>query len=287
MKYSPVNPPIDPVDYLAIGHISQDITAEGLKIGGTVSFAGLTALAFGLRVGVVTAIPETMDVSALGDLHLHVISTEKASTFENIQKPQGRVQVLHHQARPIQMDDIPEVWRNTPIVHLGPICQELEPALVKDFPQSFIGVTPQGWMRTWDEEGRVIYGSWRERDLILEKSTAVVLSIEDVHHDESRIEDLIPQSRILVVTEGAAGVRVYWNGDVRHFNAPEVEFVDSTGAGDIFAAVFFIRLHQTKDPWEAAHIATKIASASITRKRLDGIPTPDEIQSTLTEIIAD
>jgi len=276
-----------PIDYLAIGHITRDITPEGLLLGGTVSFAGLTALAFGLRVGIVTAIPEELDVSPLNRIDIQKVQSGNASTFENIQTPHGRVQVIHIKADDINFEDIPPAWRTTPIIHLGPVCRELDPRIIQEFPHSFVGVTPQGWLRTWDIDGHVHLGDWTDADLILEHASAVILSIEDVHHDENRIEELVPKSRILVVTEGAAGARVYWNGDARHFNAPDVKLVEPTGAGDIFAAAFFIRLAHTRDPWEAAHCAVRVASTSVTRVRLAGVPTPEEIQSVLTEIILD
>jgi hypothetical protein len=276
-----------PIDYLAIGHITRDITPEGLLLGGTVSFAGLTALAFGLRVGIVTAIPYDLDVSPLNRIEIQKVQSRNTSTFENIQTSDGRVQVIHIKADDIDIKDIPPNWRNAPIIHLGPVCRELDQRIIQEFPHSFIGVTPQGWLRTWDKDGHVRLGDWTDADLILEHASAVILSIEDVHQDENRIEELVPKSRILVVTEGAAGARVYWNGDVRHFNAPVVELVEPTGAGDIFAAAFFIRLAHTRDPWEAARCAVRVASTSVTRVRLVGVPTPEEIQSVLTEIIPD
>jgi sugar/nucleoside kinase (ribokinase family) len=61
--------------------------------------------------------------------------------------------------------------------------------------------------------------------------------------------------------------------------------VDATGAGDVFAAAFFIRLQATRDPWEAARFATSIASRSITRPGLEGIPTRAEIESSLMEVL--
>jgi sugar/nucleoside kinase (ribokinase family) len=287
LKFNNTSLTTSPIDYLAIGHITRDITPEGLLLGGTVSFAGLTALAFGLRVGIVTAIPDDLDVSPLNRIEIKKVQSRNASTFENIQTPHGRVQVIHIKADDIDIEDIPPDWRSAPIIHLGPVCREFDPHIIQEFPRSFIGVTPQGWLRTWDKDGHVRLGDWKEADLILEHASAVILSIEDVHHDENRIEELVPKSRILVVTEGAAGARVYWNGDVRHFNAPDVKLVEPTGAGDIFAAAFFIRLAHTRDPWEAARCAVQVASTSVTRVRLAGVPTSEEIQSVLTEIIPD
>ena len=92
-------------------------------------------------------------------------------------------------------------------------------------------------------------------------------------------------SRILVITEGSAGARVYWNGDVRRFRAPTVTEVEATGAGDVFAAAFFTRQYTTRDPWEAARFANQIAANSVTRSGLDSIPTPEEVQESLLEVL--
>jgi sugar/nucleoside kinase (ribokinase family) len=64
-----------------------------------------------------------------------------------------------------------------------------------------------------------------------------------------------------------------------------VKEVGPTGAGDIYAAAFFFRLYTTRDPWEAARFATSLASFSITRSGLAGIPTQEEIQACLVEVI--
>jgi sugar/nucleoside kinase (ribokinase family) len=108
--------------------------------------------------------------------------------------------------------------------------------------------------------------------------------VEDVDRNEDQIEAMALASRVLVVTEGPAGARLYWNGDLRRFRAPELDEIDATGAGDIFAAAFFTRLHVTRDPWESARFATRLASLSVTRRGLAGVPTAEEIQACLVEV---
>ncbi len=169
---------------------------------------------------------------------------------------------------------IPETWRSTPIVHLGPVAREIDPGVLRAFSNSFIGLTPQGWLRGWDSEGRVHYSDWPESSFVLQQATAAVISVEDVQGDESLIDDIASSVRVLAVTEGIAGARLYWNGDVRRFNAEKVKEVDPTGAGDIFATAFFIRLQATRDPWEAARFATQLASQTIKRVRAGGYSHP-------------
>jgi hypothetical protein len=46
---------LEPINYLIIGHLTRDLTPSGPRIGGTAAYAGLTANALGLRVGIVTS----------------------------------------------------------------------------------------------------------------------------------------------------------------------------------------------------------------------------------------
>ncbi|WP_082390102.1 PfkB family carbohydrate kinase [Ornatilinea apprima] len=274
-----------PVDYVLLGHITQDITPKGMILGGTATYAGLTARALGLRVGVVTAISTSVDLSALHGLSISNLPTKVSTVFENVQTPSGRAQTLHSQAAIIHPQHVPPAWRTAPIIHFGPVAQEIDPQIFDLFPRSFIGLTPQGWLRAWQEDGAVFYQPHPQIQSIYRRSSCVIISIEDVQRDESAIEEIHGLTSVLVVTEANAGCRVYWNGDVRRFRAPVVNEVDATGAGDIFAAAFFFRMATTRDPWIAAEFATKIAARSVTRRLLNSPPTPQEVQESLIEII--
>lgn len=276
--------PFEPVDYLVIGHVARDLTPTGPRLGGTAAYAALTARALGVRVGVVTSCAQDAPLEVLDGIPVHVLPSERTTTFENIYTPGGRIQFLRNWASPIQLSAIPETWRHTPIIHLGPIAQEVPAYLNDGFSPSILGLTPQGWMRRWDSTGRVRASAWEGRDQALGLAGAVVLSVEDVAGDEGKIEEMAASCHLLVITEGAAGARLYWNGDLRHFNAPAMREADATGAGDIFAAAFFVRLHITHDPWEAARFATRLASFSVTRSGLNGVPTPEEVQASLVEV---
>lgn len=274
-----------PVDYLAVGHIAVDITPTGRQLGGTVAYSALTALALGMRVGMVTSTGMDAPLQALEGIQIVNLAAEYSTTFENIKTSNGRRQTLHQRAAPIMLKDIPQAWRNTPIIHLAPIASELEPSLPEDFSNEVLGITPQGWMRSWDENGSVSACPWENRELALRHAGAVVISIEDVGRDLEVVEEMAHQTRVLCLTEGEAGAVLYWNGDRRRFRPTAVEEVDSTGAGDIFATAFFVRLHSTRDPWEAARFATQLAARSVTRRGLMGIPSSREIQECLTEVL--
>ena len=275
---------LGPVDYLVIGHVAHDLTPTGPRLGGTAAYSALTARALGMRVGVVTASGPETSLDALNDVLVVSSPSSQSTTFENIYSKGRRRQVLYHQAVSLSLDNVPDPWKRTSIIHLGPISQEVEAVLPDSFSPSLLGLTPQGWMRTRDESGQVRRVAWESAEQALGQAGAVVVSIEDVGGDEERIEFMAAHTRILAVTEAAAGTRLYWHGDQRRFRAPEMYETDATGAGDIFAAAFFIRLFTTQDPWEAARFATQLSARSVARKGLDGIPTAEEIQECMVEV---
>jgi hypothetical protein len=270
---------IEPVDYLLVGHLTQDITPEGLKLGGTAAYSALTARSLGYKVGVVTSARPDIDLTPLNGIPVHITPSINSTTFENIPTPAGRKQFLYHQANILTSADIPPQWLTSPIIHLGPVAQEISSEIIDSLPRNFIGLTPQGWMRQWDKDGHVSAIPWSDSDKFMKSASAVIISIEDVQGDEDVIAEMIDQVPILVVTEANLGARLYWNGDYRHFSPPDEQEIDATGAGDIFASSFFIRMHETHDPWESARFATLIAAHSISRVGLDSIPTADEVAS--------
>ena len=276
---------MEPVDYLVIGHVAHDLAPEGARLGGTAAYSALTARALGMRVGIVTASGPETSLAPLNGIPVVPIESPKSTTFENIYTEHGRIQYLRAQATRIDLNSVPQPWRRAPIIHLGPIASEVEATLPEGFSPTLLGLTPQGWMRQWNAEGRVSPAEWSNAEIALARANAVVISREDVNGDEELIEHMSHQTRVLAVTEGPAGAVLYWNGDRRRFRAPEVTEVDPTGAGDIFAAAFFIRLLNTHDPWEATRFATLLATCSVTRVGLDGIATPREIEECMMEVL--
>lgn len=274
------------VDYLLIGHVAVDLMPNGKQLGGTVSYAALTAKAMGLRVGIITSVSDDVDLGLLSDIQIVNIPTEHSTIFENVKIENGRKQTLHHQASKIFSEHIPDTWKNSPIVHLAPIAQEVDYDVIKCFDNSFIGVTPQGWMRAWDENGSVKHTAWENSEQVLSQVGGVVLSFEDTNRNLEKVEWMASHTNLLCLTEGKLGCVLYWHGDRRRFRPIEVDEIDATGAGDIFAAAFFTRLHQTKDAWEAARFATNLAAYSVTRNGLMGIPTLEEIEHCKMEVLS-
>lgn len=276
---------LEPIDYLAVGHITIDKTKEGERLGGSVAYAALTAQALGMRVGIVTARAEELPLGPLADLPIINIGAEHSTAFENTYTLEGRRQKILAQASFLEYHLIPEAWRQPRILHLAPVAREVSPRILRYFTECTLGLTPQGWLREWDESGEVRVAHWEEADLLLSGADAAVIAREDVGQDPDQIERMAAACPILVVTEGEAGAKLYAYGEEHQIRAPAVKAVDSTGAGDIFAAAFFIRLHLTGDGLDAARFASQLAARSVQRVGLDSVPNKDEIYDLMAEAL--
>jgi len=270
-------------DFLAIGHITRDLLPDGRwRLGGTVTYAALTAARLGLHVAIVTSAPP--DVLAaldamLPDIPLSVTPSAEATTFENIYSAQGRQQFLHGRAAPLAFSAVPEAWRDAPIVLLGPVAQEIETSIVGGFPGSLVAATPQGWLRQWDADGVVTPSPLAEADMLLPHLRALILSREDIGVSADTVlgewARIVP---LIAVTCSRDGAYVWKNG-VRSglFAGYPAHEVDPTGAGDVFAAAFLCELRRTGDAAVAIDFANQVAACSVEAAGGDGIPTREMV----------
>ncbi len=271
-----------PLDYLAVGHITKDLTPTGPRLGGTVSFAALTASALGLQAGIVTSISEDMHplLEPIADLQLEALPAPFTSTFENIYRADGRLQILSSRAYDLPLPYIQTlVEHSTPrILHVGPLTNEIDLDIASQFPDVFVGITPQGWMRAWDADGIVTHRPMLDDGAAFISANAVVMSIEDIDHNEHLAIDYASQSEVLVVTRGEIGCTVFVQGAPSHVDAIRVEEVEPTGAGDVFAAAFFTHFSEHNDPLAAARFAAIIAGHSVRFAGLGLLNNPKELK---------
>ncbi len=262
------------LDYLVAGHVSRDLVSakvapEGYTTGGTAAFSSQVAQALGCKTAVLTSTAADIDLpSTLPGSVVVNVPAAQSTTFSNIYTPDGRQQIVHDLAAHVTIDHLPDAWRTIPIVHLGPITDRIDHHLVNAFDDSLIGITPQGWMRTWDADGRVSPIVMEVAEVLLPPADAVVIGEEDLV-DTGELERLRQLCRLLVLTRSAQGCTLFQDGRVIDVPAPAVEELNATGAGDIFATAFFIKLHETDgDMIVAAEFANRIAALSVTQPNL-------------------
>jgi sugar/nucleoside kinase (ribokinase family) len=268
------------IDYLAIGHVTEDVWKDGrITPGGTAWFSSLAARRLVDHVSVLTAAAASYDaVRFLPEIEVERIDSPATTQFENIYTPQGRTQYTRPSPVKLTPAHLTGEMKRAKIMHLAPVCDEVSSNFASEANDSvFIGVTPQGWLRRWDETGRVFAKPWDSANEILARADAVVISIDDVAGDWRLALTWAAQARLFVVTQNKKGCILFLNGEPIHVDTVKVDEVDPTGAGDIFAATLFITLQQGIDPVKACTYANCIAAQSVTRQSIAGLPTPEDL----------
>jgi 1D-myo-inositol 3-kinase len=280
-------------DFLTIGHVTRDILQDKtFSLGGTVTFAALTAY----RLGLVAAITTCADAELQAELPvrlpaigLGVRTSTSTTAFINTYHEGFRTQYLRARADQLQLEDVPEAWRQASIVLFGPLDQELSPSLVRLFPRhpgSIFAATPQGWLRRWDEDGRVWPTPWTAAGEILPLLDVLILSHDDLlpfsngnrTDADAMLSQWSMQVPLLVATDGRHGATLFQNGLAERFAAYPSREVDPTGAGDVFAAAFLVYYHRHGDPRKAVDFANCVASLSIEHVGIAGIPTMEMVR---------
>lgn len=268
-----------PPGYLVLGHITHDlITPHTYTHGGTALYAATTAHRLGVRAALLTAtadLPHDMAAS----FYVTRIPTNITSTFENRYVHNTRQQWVHAIAQPLDLTHLPASWYTAPIVHLGPVLHECSLEMVRAFPNALIGVTPQGWMRRWDTALPAVIERvrWYPDEALLRRVDLLVISIEDVGGDEAIVDHYAQVCRCVALTRSAQGLTLYVDGTPHHIPAYPASEVDPTGAGDVFAAAMLVHLHETGDPFAAAHFAAVAAAATVEGPGISHIPARAEL----------
>ena len=115
--------------------------------------------------------------------------------------------------------------------------------------------------------------------LVVNEHEARFLLGDDARETEALVEGLMELGpRSVVVTLGAGGALLAAGGSTRRFDAPEVEVVDTTGAGDAFVGALAARLSEGAALEEAVPYAVLAGAVAVTREGAQGsLPTPEEV----------
>lgn len=270
------------IDYLAIGHVTEDLWKDRQPTaGGTVMYASRCARALLPKVAVLTAAAAGLDEAGIfPGIAVHRVDSPRTTQFWNVYDGSHRTQYTNASPVVLGAEHFNAELRDSAIVHLAPVCNEVAPSILREIPDSaFVGLTPQGWLRRWKDDGRVEQHprNWTDAATFLKRADAVVMSIEDINGDWATARDWANQARLMVVTQSELGCTLYIEGEAIRVPAPQVRQVDPTGAGDVFAATFFIALRRGELPMRATQMANCLAAQSVTRPQLEGLPNADDI----------
>jgi sugar/nucleoside kinase (ribokinase family) len=270
-------------DYVTVGHVTVDVLDGRRQPGGGAFYSALQAARLGLRTLIVTrgVVDELQALLApyRDELELELIAAEQTTTLETRGRGEARTQRLLGWAG--AFDDAIAV--DTGILHLAPIARET--------PRSWrgrvelVGLTPQGLVRWWDAHGDITRVALSAEQLPA-RCDAVVLSAGE-YQSCGELFAGPPPGPVIAVTAGALPTRILQAGHAPLEVAPPAIGApcDDLGAGDVFAAAFFVALHEGLAPAAAAAYGNAAAAVRLAGVGPEAIGDRRAIAAQLTEPI--
>jgi pfkB family carbohydrate kinase len=269
--------PVRSFDYVTVGHVTVDVLSadSSRHPGGGAFYSALQAARLGLRALIVTQ-GSPPEIEALlepyrKELELRIIPAPATTTLDTSGLGDARTQRLLAWAEPITET----VSVDTSILHFAPVAREGTPTWRGH--ADFVGFTPQGLARSWDEGGNgegengEIVPAPLPTDrssldsLLPEGCSAIAISEQERAACAPLLSAATDAGAVLAITAGAGATSVYLpDGAVTRVQAPAVARIrDDLGAGDVFAAAFFISLNEGRSPQQAARYGNAAAAIRI------------------------
>jgi sugar/nucleoside kinase (ribokinase family) len=278
---------------VVVGAAARDVDASdprGWRLGGGVTYGALACARLGLRTGALVGLdPLAMDAHELGLLEAAGVDVRRVPlasgpVFQNVERPEGRVQTCLAVSEPVPTDALPAGWRAARSWLLAPVAGEV-PDGWADLPAD-VAVVLFGWQGVLRRlaAGERVTPLLPTPSRLLARSDIAGVSRHDIPHD-LLLADLLgmlrPGARLLLTAGERGGALLHLDeaGHVRgraYAAIPATSEVDPVGAGDAtLAGVLVGRLAQGPDvAWEgrAAHLAALAGSLTVEGIGLSGVP---------------
>lgn len=263
-----------------IGAITRDrIFVQGRALGespgGVVHHAGLTLVALGARVRVLTRVHADDDEELLSPLReagaeVRALPSRATTTYRNDYSKTPTRHELEAVSDPIEAGDVPEDWRRCELIQLGPLHRR--------------DIQPEAAEAVQGLRGLDVQGFFREREPLEAVALTRFLACADVVQASS--EDLPRLThgeapgpfayrhaiQELLITQGARGAELWTSSGVARVPVRRIDLEGTTsgealiGAGDGFLASYLYARACGCTPEPAAHRAAELAVSRIEQK---------------------
>lgn len=279
-------------DYTTIGHVTIDVLEDGSRrAGGSAFYSALQASRLGQRALIITrGVPAEIEQALAAhrhELELQVLPATHTTTLSTVGIGPARSQRVLAWAGPIE-DACAVV--DTSILHLAPVARESAPSW--SGRAGFVGLTPQGLARTWSAgpDGPDRPGA----AMTLAAPTAAAVQLAAgcnalVVNDQERTfcAELIAAASdagaTVAITAGERPSTILApDGSALELEVPPLARpIDDLGAGDVFAAAFFIALADGRSPQDSARFANAAAAVRMQGLGADAVGGREAIEARL------
>ncbi len=257
-------------DYTTVGHVTVDVMADGSRRpGGGAFYSALQAARLGWSARILTR-GVAQEIEALlgpyaAELEVHIEPAPQTTTLQTSIADGARAQRILAWAG--EMGAGPAL--DTTVLHIAPVARETRP----DRPgrAGFVGLTPQGLVRGWPALGALVRPRELDPALLPRHCDAIVISSAERDSCASllaareNVDTGAAQRPVLAVTDAAGPTELHLpGGRTAHVAvAPVADPRDDMGAGDVFAAAFFVALAEGSAAEQAAAFANAAAAVRI------------------------
>ncbi len=301
--------------HFAIDNIIRYKIKSKPSLGGSVSYCSLALRTYtqDVNISIISHIGKSnFDEALLNDIRKKKIDlkgvkySEKNNTnfildyFDHI-----RTLTLKSRSPNLDFKNVPQYYIDYPpeIIVLVPLCNEISydfvSQVLKHFPNVYIGIDLQGFLRKIDEDGKVFY-IYDEK--IISNMTKIINLIGDklvLKGSEEEMKLLVGEIKdlykvmkyfnnyringLFIMTLGEKGSMIIKHGEeilkIPAFKPKKV--IDETGAGDIYFSIFLYEYLQSDKTWKAvknaAYLASAAASFLIEKKGPNGFETKKKV----------
>lgn len=291
------------MNVLVAGFITIDRIELNLRqitsIGGPPSYAGLLCARFGFDVTPLTKVgPDFPDEQIVwlsrNGLALRAMdrsSSKKTTRFKLVNKGEERALYLVERCEDLSADQVPDKQFNASLI--SPLAHEVSPSLFEEVRRrsDFCFLDPQGFVRMFDQSGRVYVDSWND-DRVLGNVDALKMDLEEAQaltgSSDGRVAlaKLSKKVRKAVVTRGSEPALVLEGSKISQVDVPKVKVVDSTGAGDIFAGALISCFLRSRDFLWSCCFGIAASSLSLNSIALGKIELPQSVDQQARKLYA-
>jgi sugar/nucleoside kinase (ribokinase family) len=295
-------------DLIVLGHLTHDIivTPDGKiheALGGVAAYTALVAAQLDATVGIIAKVGNDFKEEYIKKLEKSNINLlglsrvkEKTTTFQNSYNESGeRSQKLLNYISSINISDIPKPFLDAKCYHFGPVFHEVSYNIIKFINEKRIltSLDPQGYLRRIDFNHFIQPCNWKDANKVLpyinilkcDRSEAEKLTgTRDIHRASELLYAFGP--KIVLITRGVQGSFLYYKEVLE--NIPIVQgkkVVDSTGAGDSYAAGFIVDYLATKNPKHSALFASCVASFVVEGIGTSNLPIKNKVTKRLERLL--
>ncbi|HYA56792.1 MAG TPA: PfkB family carbohydrate kinase [Nitrososphaerales archaeon] len=272
-----------------------------ISVGGPPSYAGLVCSRFGNEVTPLTKVGNDFpDEQAIWLARNGIVLrasdrslTRPTTRFKITNSPGERMLILASRCEDLSVSQIPPDTRfNAALV--SPLAGEVSTSLLTEISarSDFSFLDPQGFVRSFDPDGRVSTSPLRERS-ILSKVDAVKMDRKEAEMLTGRsdprqaLEKLASIGvRKAIVTQGAETCHVLDGTRIYEVQVPKAPVVDTTGAGDILSGATISWYLKTRDFLRSACFGIAASSLSLHMLALSKIDLPMSVDETALRLFS-